>query len=277
MPGFSEFKIAMSDKWGSIHHMFDAPLEIIRNIGTVNINVWRVYMKENENTRVFDWPTRIFHWLFALLFLGAYLIAETVDDENPLFGLHMMAGLTIGFMLILRIFWGFIGTTYARFSSFNLNPIELMQYLKDAVFTKTKRYLGHNPASSYAAVIMFICAAGLAVTGVMMAGGSESDFYEETHELLATIFLITVIAHIGGIILHSIKHRDFTWSSMVNGKKKSIPGITGITNSKRFAGMLFLILTLTWSGYLYSKYDSVNQTLDFFGRELVLGEEEHDE
>lgn len=233
-------------------------------------------MKENKKTTVYDWPTRIFHWLFAFLFLAAYLIVETVDDDNPLFALHMMAGLTIGFMLILRILWGFIGTTYSRFSSFKLNPIEFIRYLKDAIVTKTKRYLGHNPASSYAAIIMFICAAGLAITGVMMTGGSGSDFYEETHELLANIFLITVIAHVGGIIFHHFKHRDSLWSSMFDGKKKALSEKTGITSSKRFAGMLFLILTLTWTGYLYSQYNSTNQTLDFFGQELVFGEEDHE-
>ena len=233
-------------------------------------------MKEHNKTTVYDWPTRIFHWLFALLFVVAYVIAETVSDESSLFSLHIMAGLTIGFILILRIIWGFVGTTYARFSSFKLNPVELLQYLKDAVVTKTKNYLGHNPASSYAAVIMFICAAGLAITGVIMTGGSESDFYEETHELLANIFLITVVAHVGGIIFHHLKHRDSLWSSMFDGKKQPLPEKTGITNSKRFAGMLFLILTLMWSGYLYSKYDSTNQTIDLFGQELVLGEEEHE-
>jgi cytochrome b len=233
-------------------------------------------MKKNTKTTVYDWPTRIFHWLFAFLFLGAYLIVEIVDDENPLFTLHMMAGLTIGFLLILRIIWGFVGTTYSRFSSFKMNPGELIGYLKEAVVAKTKRYLGHNPASSYAAVIMFICAAGLAFTGVMMTGGSETDFYEETHELLATIFLIAVVAHVGGIIFHHIKHKDSLWSSMFDGKKKSLPEKTGITNSKRFAGMLFLILTLMWTGYLYSNYDSTNQSLNFFGQELVLGEEDHE-
>ncbi len=233
-------------------------------------------MNKNNKTTVYDWPTRIFHWLFAFLFLGAYLIVEIVDDENPLFTLHMIAGLTIGFLLILRIIWGFAGTTYARFSSFKMNPGELMGYLKEAVVTKTKRYLGHNPASSYAAVIMFVCAAGLVFTGVMMTGGSETDFYEETHELLANLFLITVIAHVGGIIFHHIKHRDSLWSSMFDGKKNPLPEKPGITNSKRFAGMLFLILTLMWTGYLYSNYDSTDQSLNFFGQELVLGEEEHE-
>lgn len=234
-------------------------------------------MKEQDKTTVYDWPTRIFHWLFALLFLGAYLIAETIDDESSLFTLHMMAGLTIGFLLVLRIFWGFMGTTYARFSSFKLNPAELIRYLKDIVVSKTKRYLGHNPASSYAAVIMFICAAGLAFTGVMMTGGGESDFYEDTHELLANIFLISVLVHVGGIIFHHIKHRDSLWSSMFDGKKKALPEKMGITSSKRLAGILFLLLTLSWTGYLYSSYDSVNQTINVFGQKMNLGEEEHEE
>jgi len=50
----------------------------------------------------------------------------------------------------------------------------------------------------------------------------------------------------------------------------------GIKNSKGITAMLFLILTLTWAGYLYSQYNSTNQTLDLFGQELVLGEEEHE-
>lgn len=233
-------------------------------------------MKENHKTTVYDWPTRIFHWLFAFLFLGAYLTVELVDDENPIFSLHMMAGLTIGFILILRIVWGFVGTTYARFSSFEMSPIKFLEYLKDAVVAKTKRYLGHNPASSYAAIIMFICAAGLAVTGVMMTGGGESDVIEEIHELLANIFLITVVAHVGGIIFHHVKHKDSLWSSMFTGKKNALPAESGIIYSKRLTGILFVIVTLAWTGYLYSKYDATNQTLDLFGQELVLGESEHD-
>jgi cytochrome b len=233
-------------------------------------------MKENKKTLVYDWPTRIFHWLFAFLFLGAYLIVEIVDDESPVFTFHMMAGLTIGFMLILRIIWGFVGSAYARFSTYKLNPNELVRYFKDVVVTKTKRYLGHNPASSYAAIIMFTCAAGLAITGVMMASGGESDFYEETHELFSNIFIITVILHVAGIIFHQFKHRDSLWSSMFDGKKKSLKQKPGISDSKAIAGMLFLIFTLTWAGYLYSQYNSTDQTLNLFGQELVLGEGEHE-
>ena len=42
---------------------------------------------------VYDLPTRFFHWLFASLFIAAFAIAKTVDDESPLFSYHMLAGL----------------------------------------------------------------------------------------------------------------------------------------------------------------------------------------
>ena len=225
---------------------------------------------------VYDLPTRFFHWLFAFLFIAAFAISKTVDDENPLFGYHMLAGLTIVFLLALRFIWGFIGTTYARFSSFKLNPIELMGYFKDAVVSKTKSYLGHNPASSYAVVIMFACAIGLAVSGILMANGGEKDTLEELHELLANIFLISVIIHVAGIVFHHLKKRDSLWSSMLDGKKNTSSDTPGIAGTKPVAGLLLMVLFVSWLGYLATNYNSSTQTLNFLGTELRLGEAEHE-
>lgn len=225
---------------------------------------------------VYDIPTRLFHWFFAILFIVAFVIVKTVDDESPLFSYHMLAGLGIAFLLIFRLIWGFVGTTYARFSSFSMSPLELLGYLKDAVITRTKTYLGHNPASSYAAVIMFGCAIGLAGTGILMSTGGESDFLEEFHELLANIFLISVIVHVVGIAFHHVKHRDSLWSSMFDGRKNLDTGEQGITGIRPVAGILFVILFVSWLGYLYTQYDSNTQTLNLMGTELRLGEAEHE-
>lgn len=233
-------------------------------------------MEKRNKVTIYDLPTRIFHWLFAFFFVVAYIISVTVDDDSTLFSYHMMAGLVMVFLLVLRIIWGFVGTEYARFSSFKLNPIELIRYFKEAVVTKTKRYMSHNPASSYAAIIMFTCVTGLAVTGILMAGGNESDLYEELHELSAHLFLITVIVHVSGIFFHQFKHRDSLWSGMVDGKKEAIAGERGISNTKPIVGLLFFVLTLSWIGYLANQYNSRTQTLDLFGYEVTLGEEEHE-
>ncbi len=225
---------------------------------------------------VYDLPTRFFHWLFAFLFIAAFAIVKIVDDESPLFSYHMLAGLTIAFLLVLRFIWGFIGTTYARFSSFKFNPIELIQYFKDTVIMKAKTYLGHNPASSYAAVIMFACAIGLAISGILMATGGENDTLEEIHELLSNIFLISVIIHVVGIVFHHVKHRDSLWSSMLDGKKKTSSDTPGIASTRPVAGLLFMILFVSWLGYLVTSYDSSAQTLNLLGTELSLGEAEHE-
>ena len=225
---------------------------------------------------VYDLPTRFFHWLFAFLFIAAFAISKTVDDESPLFSYHMLAGLTIVFLLVLRFLWGFIGTAYARISSLRLNPIELIRYFKDAVVMKPKSYPVHNPASSYAALIMFACAIGLAVTGILMANGGENESLEELHELLANIFLISVIIHVAGIIFHHFNHRDSLWFSMLDGKKKTSADALAISGTRPAASVLFVILTVSWLGYMINNYDSNTQTLNLLGTRLSLGESEHE-
>ena len=79
-----------------------------------------------RNRMIYDLPTRIFHWLFAGLFIAAFLIAKTVDDESPAFSYHMLAGLLLTLIVLLRILWGFVGTKHSRFASFALYPKDLL-------------------------------------------------------------------------------------------------------------------------------------------------------
>ena len=227
-----------------------------------------------EKTKVYDVPIRVFHWLFAILFIVAFAIAKTADDDNPIFSYHMLAGLSLLFILMLRLLWGFFGTTYAKFSSFRLNPAELSEYFKNVFFHKTKKYLSHNPASSAVAVLMFSLTLGLGITGINMASGNESEFYEEAHEIMANLFIITVIAHLAGILLHHLAHKDSLWSSMLDGKKDSIQGKTGISSTRPFTGLIFLLISLIWMSFLFSNYDANTRTLALFGSQLQLGENE---
>lgn len=126
-------------------------------------------------TRIYDLPTRIFHWLFAGSFLTAFTIANTVDDESTIFAYHMLAGLVMGFIVLWRIVWGFIGSTHARFSDFSLNPKSLLQFGKGVLTGQGRLWAGHNPASSWAAITMLLLALALGVTGYLMANGSAGE------------------------------------------------------------------------------------------------------
>ena len=77
---------------------------------------------------IWDLPTRIFHWLLTAVFSISAAISITVDEDSPLFSTHIILGIVLGVMVLLRIMWGFIGTTCARFTSFLFSPISLMRY-----------------------------------------------------------------------------------------------------------------------------------------------------
>lgn len=226
-----------------------------------------------RNRLVYDLPLRIFHWLFASLFVAAFLIAKTIDDDSPLFSYHMLAGLLLGFTVLLRVFWGFVGTKYSRFSSLALHPKDLVAYFKEILSGGKRRWAGHNPASSWAAILMFALALGLGLTGFLMGRGQKETF-EDLHELLANGFLVVVLMHVAGVALHAIRHADGIVLSMVDGAKMDLPITAAIPSSKRAVALVFVGLVLTFTTYLAENFDSRTQTLGFFGTTLQLGDDD---
>jgi cytochrome b len=226
-----------------------------------------------KNHLIYDLPTRIFHWLFAGLFVTAFFIAKTIDDDSPTFYYHMLAGLLLGFTVLLRILWGIVGTKYSRFSSFALHPKDLLAYLMGILTGDRRKWPGHNPASSWAALAMFVLALGLGITGYLMASGQTEEF-EDFHELLANGFLVVVLMHVAGVVLHSLRHQDAIGLSMVHGKKKDIADSDGIASARPGVAFLFVGLVLMFTSQLVSGFDSKTLSLSLFGRTLQLGEGE---
>ena len=226
-----------------------------------------------KNRLIYDMPTRLFHWTFAGLFVIAFIIAKTVDDESILFSYHMLAGFLLSFAVLLRGLWGFMGTRYARFNSFALHPRDLISYLSSVLSTHRRKWTGHNPASSWAALVMFALAIGLGITGYLMTNGQKETF-EDVHELLANGFLVVAIMHVLGVTLHVLRHRDRLGITMIDGKKTAIPHAEAISNSRPAVALLFVGLITVFAVYLVNNFDSQNRTLNFFGTNLQTGESE---
>lgn len=226
-------------------------------------------------TRVYDVPTRLFHGLFALSFIGAFAIANTVDDESAVFAWHMLAGLLMVFVVLWRLVWGLLGSTHARFSDFQLNPLALARYLGSVVGGSSRKWAGHNPASSWAAVVMMALALGLGVTGYLMAtGGGET--WEDVHELLANAFFAVMLLHVAGVVVHQLKHRDLLAHSMLTGDKQDVDQSSAAVPSHTLVGMALLAATLWFGSYLLQNFDQNRGTLQLFGTTLSLGEAEED-
>lgn len=229
-----------------------------------------------KNQLVYDLPQRLFHGLFALLFISAFAIAKTIDDDSPLFSYHMLAGLLLGFTVLLRIIWGFVGARYSRFSSFALHPKDLADYFLGILSGSKRKWVGHNPASSWATLSMFGLALGLGLTGYLMASG-DKETYEDIHELMANGFLVVVLLHVAGVVLHGFRHQDGIAMSMVNGAKSDVSDTEAISSARPGIALLFVGMVLTFGIYLVGSFNIQAQTLDLFGTTLQLGESENDD
>lgn len=225
---------------------------------------------------VYDLPTRVFHWIFAFLFIATFGIAKLIDSETVLFSVHMLMGMTISLAVILRIVWGFTGNKFARFSSFELKPSTLIEYFVSLVKSKTPLSLGHNPASSWAALAMMLFALGLGLTGFLMVNGYKEQL-EDVHELISTLFIITAISHIAGIIIHTLRHHELIALSMITGKKNTT--LTSATDEKQHpvVAIIFILIVAGFAFNLVTNFDQNTKTLKLFGSTLQLGESESSE
>jgi len=95
-------------------------------------------MTETTQIKVWDPLVRFFHWALVSAFVIAYI------SGDDFLTVHSWAGYLILALLFIRFIWGFIGTRYARFSDFFYRPDEVIQFLKDTMRLRARRYLGHN-------------------------------------------------------------------------------------------------------------------------------------
>ena len=104
-----------------------------------------------------------------------------------------------------------------------------------------------------------------------MSTGHKETF-EDVHELMANTFIIVVILHIAGVILHSLRHRDAIALSMIDGKKELEQNREAITSTHCFAGVLLIALVVSAGLYLFKNFNTQQRTLNVFGQTMQLGE-----
>ena len=188
-------------------------------------------MQNPANIKVWDPVVRIFHWTLAATFFVAYI------TEEDFLSLHVWAGYILLAAIALRLVWGFLGTRHARFSDFITSPSTAIQYVKDTLRLKAKRYIGHNPAGGLMIIIMLVSLVITGITGLLLYGAEDqagpfgswfiatSDFWEEaleeTHEFFANFTLFLVVIHLAGVLVESILHKENLVSAMLSGNKRA--------------------------------------------------------
>ncbi|MBP0048699.1 cytochrome b/b6 domain-containing protein [Marinobacterium sp. AK62] len=169
--------------------------------------------------KVWDPLVRLFHWSLVACFAVAWISADEWQD------LHELMGYTIAGLVAFRLLWGLVGPRYARFSQFVRSPGSVVRYLTAIRKGQEKRYIGHNPAGGAMVLLLLLSLSLLTLSGWL---GTDifwgEEWVEELHELMGNLVLLLVAAHLGGVFLASMRHRENLPAAMINGRKRAPSG-----------------------------------------------------
>lgn len=172
-----------------------------------------------QKTLVWDWPVRLGHWLLASGFCLSWLTAESETWRL----VHVVSGSVVIAVATFRLFWGIIGSRYARFSEFLRGPSAVGRYLGSLLSLQPTHHTGHNPAGGWAIVALLSLAIVTSGTGWLIYEDMGGHWLEELHEGLAAAMLAVVAVHLAGVFSGSLLHGENLVRAMFSGYKKGAP------------------------------------------------------
>jgi cytochrome b len=179
-------------------------------------------------TRVWDLPTRIFHWVLLVSIVGSFVTVKLGGDWMPW---HFRLGYVAMTLLMFRIIWGFTGGRWSRFGSFIYAPSTIWAYCKG--LGKPEHSVGHNPlgAGSVFALLGFLLlqvVTGLFSDDDASNSGPLTRFVSNARVSLATwyhkevgsnVLLALIALHVAAVLFHLYKKKENLVQPMLRGDK----------------------------------------------------------
>jgi cytochrome b len=168
-----------------------------------------------QSKMIWDPYVRFFHWTLVTAFAANALF---LDPES---WIHEWVGYTVVGLVGARILWGFIGTQYARFSSFPPSVSGSTEQLTDIATGRITHHNGHTPLGALMiynilATLLVIGLSGYLMTTNMFWG---VEWPEELHEIAVTWAEISIVIHIAAVTFESWRTGINLPRSMVTGYK----------------------------------------------------------
>jgi len=188
---------------------------------------------ENEQVRIWDIPLRLFHWVLVALVTCQLLIAWAFTEQIDL---HVILGYLTLALIVFRIIWGFIGTTYAQFKNFLVSPTSLVAYIR-GLFNRTSqsKSAGHNPIGGYSTIAIIACILVQGFSGLFcdddvftagplrhLVSDNVTSIFNQVHTLNAKILVGLLCTHVLAIFWYLLVKRENLIKAMITGKKIAI-------------------------------------------------------
>jgi cytochrome b len=203
-----------------------------------------------DKVRIWDWPTRLFHWTLVVLIGFSWWSAEADQLD-----LHIWSGLAVMSLLIFRLLWGVFGSSTARFANFVRGPKAVLTYLKDM---KGWRAIGHSPLGALSVLALLGAIAiqvGLGLFAVDHDGFYEgplailvsSEFSEkltDLHEDWFVVLQVVVGIHVVAVLFYRFVLGKKLIGPMITGRGAVAPGVEPMRRGHWWAALLCLAIAI---------------------------------
>ena len=184
-----------------------------------------------QAVRVWDLPTRVFHWLLALAVVGMVITGKI--GGNAL-AWHFRIGYLVMGLLLFRLLWGFVGGHWSRFARFVYSPGTVLRYLRGQGRPDEHLDVGHSPLGAFSvfALLFFLAlqvGTGLVADDEIATQGPLNRFVSAATASSAThwhkgagqaILIVLVLLHVGAIVYYRVRQNKNLVQPMLTGDKQ---------------------------------------------------------
>ena len=208
-----------------------------------------------NTVRIWDLPTRLFHWLLAVSVIGLIVTAKVGGDAM---NWHFRLGYVVFALLLFRLVWGFVGGRWSRFASFFPTPARLGRYLRGQA--RPEDHAGHNPLGAFSVLAMLLVLAAQVGTGLFsdddiafagpltgLVAGSTVRAASSYHKDVGQLLVIGLVAlHLLAIAFYFFAKRKNLVRPMVTGNKTraEVGGVTAATDGFRRRALALVLIAL---------------------------------
>lgn len=210
-----------------------------------------------NSSRVYVWDiaVRLFHWTLLALMIALVITGKYLDGAIEL---HATLGLITLALVLFRLMWGVVGSSYARFSQFVRGPGVVISYVRSLLARQFEFVAGHNPLGGWMvmlllATILLQSLLGLFANDDIIFDGplaylvtkDTSDLLTGLHVDLFYVLLVLVALHVAAVIWYKLFKGENLLPAMFTGYKELPPRVQA--ENAAGGGILLPLILLTIS------------------------------
>lgn len=206
-----------------------------------------------RSVRVWDLPTRLFHWLTVPLVAGAW-----ATQRLNWIDLHVRLGETLLALVLFRLMWGCVGSETARFRRFLASPGAAWRHLRHLLRREPDLQVGHNAAGGWMVLLLLVLLLAETLSGLYVYNdiadegplseivpASIANAISALHAWGWDILLAAVVLHVCAIAVYALAKGHNLLGPMITGRKRLPATVRAPARASPWLAALLLTVAAT--------------------------------